>query len=550
MRASLIAVTAKAATEFASGSVASGVVPATIATLSETIIKGMFMDKITKAGIGLLVIVMLTIGFGGAAFLAPAAGNDTPVAAKTADPNVRAEKLYSENRLDGTWRVVAAELEGQDVILSLTDHPTITFTADKMLCSFKQLFVGHAEAAATGVHHVNFREFQIPFRVQANGLGIKTVQLYVSRDEGKTWGRKDEIEPDPTNLSARNSFTFRAPSDGTYWFGVISVLDSGVEQPGRLIDQVPLKVVVDTSIPLSKEALKKASEIMEFTYCLNTGVTPNRIDVFPTSEEHKGKKVQGICQLKGGELKLTLAQVPNYDRPKEFMSPKGSSTISLTLKKVEEPNPLWAGLSVSHPVLDQANDQFKLSFALLNDGTTEESNIDLLGSILDVNGKSHELQGGVVQEIDMKKLDRLKPGKLAQFSIGLSDATATKLFPKSGLYTLTWKGKGFASKPVELRVMLEEKSRILKYSAATMPTKLVLQVGQSASIATGVKVSDIEDATFHSADKHLKVTFNQSTGELLIVIKAEAKGKSTVSYEYTTINGKVGGQRALEVVVE
>ncbi len=85
--------------------------------------------------------------------------------------------------------------------------------------------------------------FSIPFEAPATTYPRPTeVQLHVSEDEGRTWRLQARVDP------ARGSFSFRAPRDGTYWFAVRTLDETGVVHPTGPY-RPELRVVVDTVAP-------------------------------------------------------------------------------------------------------------------------------------------------------------------------------------------------------------------------------------------------------------------------------------------------------------
>lgn len=89
------------------------------------------------------------------------------------------------------------------------------------------------------------RAFFIPFRVHrvsATDSSPVEVRLYVSSDLGKTWTQAGTAD------ARKDSFVYRAPRDGAYWFSLRTV-----DQHGRLLPEGPhqpgLSVQVDTSVP-------------------------------------------------------------------------------------------------------------------------------------------------------------------------------------------------------------------------------------------------------------------------------------------------------------
>src|SRR5258708_32143416 len=73
-------------------------------------------------------------------------------------------------------------------------------------------------AAGPDDDSINSRSFSIPIGITGGQRDkIHEVELYVSLDEGKTWGRTSIIPPD------RDGFTDTAPTDGTDWSRVCTV---------------------------------------------------------------------------------------------------------------------------------------------------------------------------------------------------------------------------------------------------------------------------------------------------------------------------------------
>ena len=56
--------------------------------------------------------------------------------------------------------------------------------------------------------------FGVPFRINSDDSSFIEVQLYLSRDAGKTWSFYDRKDIDGTE------FPFQAEEDGEYWFSL------------------------------------------------------------------------------------------------------------------------------------------------------------------------------------------------------------------------------------------------------------------------------------------------------------------------------------------
>jgi hypothetical protein len=92
---------------------------------------------------------------------------------------------------------------------------------------------------------MNARSFQIPIRIEpSRHAEIQTLVLWISRDEGQSWQIYGESTPD------KESFSFIADRDGSYWFTVQVVTKKGDREPSNPAQApVGLKTVVDTQKP-------------------------------------------------------------------------------------------------------------------------------------------------------------------------------------------------------------------------------------------------------------------------------------------------------------
>lgn len=71
---------------------------------------------------------------------------------------------------------------------------------------------------------------------------VRVVQLYVSRDAGKTWEQVGAVPP------GKDRFEYEAPADGVYWFSPNVVFKDGA--PGAAVRLQPaLKLLIDTVPP-------------------------------------------------------------------------------------------------------------------------------------------------------------------------------------------------------------------------------------------------------------------------------------------------------------
>lgn len=98
-------------------------------------------------------------------------------------------------------------------------------------------------APPSDVYTMRSRNLEIPIRVNESKRNeIRELELHVSTDQGRTWVLAGRAKPD------QQVFAFRAPSDGTYWFGVTAVDRSGKRDPEDIASTPPaLKVLIDTA---------------------------------------------------------------------------------------------------------------------------------------------------------------------------------------------------------------------------------------------------------------------------------------------------------------
>lgn len=91
------------------------------------------------------------------------------------------------------------------------------------------LLLAYPGAGASEVNHIGMADFVLPINLDKNRLAdIKKVQLYVSRDDGKTFENCASVDPD------EKGFPFHADRDGTYWFVVTVITKANVMEPQPL----------------------------------------------------------------------------------------------------------------------------------------------------------------------------------------------------------------------------------------------------------------------------------------------------------------------------
>lgn len=113
---------------------------------------------------------------------------------------------------------------------------------------------------------------------------------------------------------------------------------------------------------------------------------------------------------------------------------------------------LWAGLSVNHPTFKAGQTKdLRIEFTLVNDS---DKVIDpkIADSRIVINGMERTDSGLVFSSVQKgTRFKALSPGDSLQFSFPLGDQ-----FKERGTYRVSWKGAGFHSPEIVLRILPEE----------------------------------------------------------------------------------------------
>jgi hypothetical protein len=138
-----------------------------------------------------------------------------------------------------------------------------------------------------------------------------------------------------------------------------------------------------------------------------------------------------LAQVRTAQAALVVAKLGAADQP--------------------EAGSLWAGLSVNHPIFKagQTTD-LRIEFTLANDG---DKVIDprIEDSRIVINGKEHTDSGLILNSVQKgAHFKALSPQDSIQFSFPLGDE-----FKEPGIYRISWKGAGFHSPEIVLRILAE-----------------------------------------------------------------------------------------------
>src|SRR5262245_47005096 len=106
----------------------------------------------------------------------------------------------------------------------------------------------------------NEASIYIPVRIDdAQRPNVREIQLFVSRDEGRTWNMEGKTPPEKDT-----KFPFFAQKNGIYWFMImVEGVDGKKDPPSPEQGQVSQKILVDTLKPeLRATADRQGEEIV------------------------------------------------------------------------------------------------------------------------------------------------------------------------------------------------------------------------------------------------------------------------------------------------
>ncbi|QEL20220.1 hypothetical protein [Limnoglobus roseus] len=110
-----------------------------------------------------------------------------------------------------------------------------------------------AAAEAPGVKVINYLKFEVPYQLEAGPSGISKVELYVTRDDGKTWNRWSVHDGEQKPLHVALDTRGNVQPEGSYGFRLVPISGAGISELPPAEGGVPdFRVLVDLSPPLIK----------------------------------------------------------------------------------------------------------------------------------------------------------------------------------------------------------------------------------------------------------------------------------------------------------
>ncbi len=177
------------------------------------------------------------------------------------------------------------------------------------------------------VQMVRKRQISIDYEVTKFGpSGIKSVELYVTRDDGRTWLRCDgedninvPIPAEPRGTTApsfKRSLTVELQADGLYGFYLVVKSGAGLGKPPPQngIDVPQMRIEVDTTVPLAELWEPKPHPTRRDTLILMWKATDNKFGPTPIALQWAERPDGEWHPIGPGELPNAgdyVGQVPN-----------------------------------------------------------------------------------------------------------------------------------------------------------------------------------------------------------------------------------------------
>jgi RNA polymerase sigma factor (sigma-70 family) len=237
--AALTASTLEAAAMGVAGKAGSAVISVAVSSLTEGVIRTMFLTKMKCLSIVLSAMMLLGLGVGTAMLPMP-----TTAQAYTEPPAQAPANPQGSDRPPPV--VLPVIIPGVDLTNPIQlapkafEHPITPDLTNPIQLEPR----GDEHAIPIDVVRLNAREFKLPVTFKSEERDkLQRVHLYVSPDQGKSWQRVGSITPEV------DGFRFTAPKDGLYWFAIQEEYPDGQLRPIGIVPP-QLKVLVDTSLSL------------------------------------------------------------------------------------------------------------------------------------------------------------------------------------------------------------------------------------------------------------------------------------------------------------
>jgi hypothetical protein len=171
---------------------------------------------------------------------------------------------------------------------------------------------------------INFTRFELPYQIEAGPSGVRQIDLYVTRDDGRTWAKWSQHDGKESPLKVNLQTRFDQRAYGRYGFKLVPVSGAGLsDEPPRPGTPPDFRVQVDTVPPLIKiyrpEADPNNRHVLSLVWSIseeNLGKDPVSLEWSDTPAGPWRSVVSGdaVVAAAGGQNVQTATRIANTGR--------------------------------------------------------------------------------------------------------------------------------------------------------------------------------------------------------------------------------------------
>ena len=149
---------------------------------------------------------------------------------------------------------------------------------------------GYAPAPAAvpqaNTKHINFLRFDLQYQLESGPSGVSRIDLYVTRDEGRTWTRWSQHDGRESPLRVQLDARFNQQPEGDYGFRLVPVSGAGLTDGAPKAGSAPeMRVHVDVTPPMIKVFAPTADPNQRNTLVLHWEATDRNFGQDPIAIE-------------------------------------------------------------------------------------------------------------------------------------------------------------------------------------------------------------------------------------------------------------------------
>jgi hypothetical protein len=175
-----------------------------------------------------------------------------------------------------------------------------------------------AAAAHSNTQHINFLRFDLQYQLESGPSGVSRIDLYVTRDEGRSWTRWSQHDGRESPLRIRLDTQFNQQPEGDYGFRLVPVSGAGLTDGAPASGAAPeMRAHVDVTPPMIKVFAPTADPNQRNTLVLHWEATDRTFGRDPIAIEWSEQPTGPWKQVASDGAVSTVGQpnVPNNRVP-------------------------------------------------------------------------------------------------------------------------------------------------------------------------------------------------------------------------------------------